>query len=178
MEERPAHGAVARLALPTDDTAIVSVELALKARYSSAEATLSIQAQLTDNSYIFDKDCQLTGGFAYFMWFPEGQFVLTIGGYNPHFQKPTQFPDVPRLGFAAAIQGRDVRDLARECLALARDGLRRRARRDQNGYDETRYLAPLEHFVDRGITPAEELLEKFHGAWEGSVEPLFTSYVY
>src|SRR5262249_25125814 len=40
--------------------------------------------------------------------------------------------DVPRLGFAAAIQGRDVRDLARECLALARDGLRRRARRDQN----------------------------------------------
>ena len=85
---------------------------------------------------------------------------------------------VPRQGFAAAIGGRTVLDLARECLALARDGLRRRARRDQNGYDETRYLAPLEHFVERGITPAEELLEKFHGPWEGSVEPLFTSYVY
>jgi hypothetical protein len=90
---------VARMAIPTDDTALVSVELALKARYSSAEGTLSIQAQLTDNSYIFAPDCQLTGGFAYFMWFPQGQFVLTLGGYNPNFQVPTQFPNVPRLGF-------------------------------------------------------------------------------
>jgi hypothetical protein len=94
---------VARLAIPTDDTALVSIELALKARYSSAEGILSIQAQLTSNSYLFDQDCQLTGGFAYFMWFPQGQFVITIGGYNPHFVKPTQFPDVPRLGFRWAL---------------------------------------------------------------------------
>ena len=94
---------VARLAIPTDDTALVSIELALKARFSSAEGILSIQAQLTSNSYLFDKDCQLTGGFAYFMWFPMGQFVITIGGYNPHFIKPTQFPDVPRLGFRWAL---------------------------------------------------------------------------
>ena len=51
------------------------------------------------------KDCQLTGGFAYFMWFPQSQFVLTIGGYNPHFQKPTQFPDVPRLGYHWSLLG-------------------------------------------------------------------------
>ncbi len=91
---------VARMAIPADDTALVSVELALKARYSSAEGILSIQAQLTDNSYLFAPDCQLTGGFAYFMWFPQGQFVLTLGGYNPNFQVPTQFPTVPRLGFS------------------------------------------------------------------------------
>ncbi|HEY3705009.1 MAG TPA: DUF6603 domain-containing protein [Terracidiphilus sp.] len=94
---------VARLAVPSDDTALVSIELALKARFSSAEGILSIQAQLTDNSYIFDRDCQLTGGFAYFMWFPQGQFVTTIGGYHPQFHKPTQFPDVPRLGFRWAL---------------------------------------------------------------------------
>jgi large repetitive protein len=113
---------VARMAIPSDDTALVSVELALKARFSSAEGILSIQAQLTDNSYIFDKDCQLTGGFAYFMWFPEGQFVLTIGGYNPHFQKPTQFPDVPRLGFrwglpiGATIKGENYFALTNTCI--------------------------------------------------------------
>ncbi|HLY64072.1 MAG TPA: DUF6603 domain-containing protein, partial [Chloroflexota bacterium] len=38
---------VARMAVPTDDTALVSIELALKARFSSAEGILSIQAQLT-----------------------------------------------------------------------------------------------------------------------------------
>ncbi len=60
---------------------------------------LSVQAQLTDNSYIFSHDCQLTGGFAFFVWYPQGQFVLTLGGYNPAFAKPPQFPEVPRLGF-------------------------------------------------------------------------------
>ena len=113
---------VARLAIPSDDTALVNIELALKARFSSAEGILSIQAQLTDNSYLFDKDCQLTGGFAYFMWFPQGQFVITIGGYNPNFQKPTQFPDVPRLGFGwglpigATIKGEAYFALTNTCI--------------------------------------------------------------
>lgn len=96
---------VARMALPSDDTALVSIELALKARYSSSEGVLSIQAQLTDNSWILSPDCQLTGGFAYFMWFPQSQFVLTIGGYHPAFQKPPEFPDVPRLGYHWSLLG-------------------------------------------------------------------------
>jgi len=86
--------------------------------------------------------------------------------------------EVPRLGFAASIRGRAVLDIAKDCLALSRAGLRRRERLDQNGLDETRYLAPVQHFVDRGVTPAEELLEKFHGPWAGSVEPLFTEFAY
>jgi glutamate--cysteine ligase len=28
------------------------------------------------------------------------------------------------------------------------------------------------------MTPAEELLEKFHGPWGGSVEPVFSEYAY
>ena len=96
---------VACMALPSDDTALVSIELALKARYSSSEGVLSIQAQLTDNSWILSPDCQLTGGFAYFMWFPQSQFVLTIGGYHPAFQKPPEFPDVPRLGYHWSLLG-------------------------------------------------------------------------
>jgi glutamate--cysteine ligase len=86
--------------------------------------------------------------------------------------------DVPRRGFAAVIAGRSVLEIATECLQLSRDGLRRRSRRDQQGGDERRYLAPLEYFVDRRITPAEELLKNFHGPWHGSVEPLFAAYAY
>lgn len=96
---------VARMALPSDETALACLELALKARFSSAEGILSIQAQLTDNSYLIDPDCQLTGGFAYFMWFPQSQFVLSVGGYNPHFSKPPQFPDVPRVGYHWSLLG-------------------------------------------------------------------------
>jgi len=86
--------------------------------------------------------------------------------------------DVPRLGFAAEIGGRTMLSLAQEMLGLAALGLKRRERLDRNGRDETRYLRTLEESVGRGVTPAEELLQKFHGKWNGSVEPIFDEYSY
>jgi glutamate--cysteine ligase len=86
--------------------------------------------------------------------------------------------DVPKLGFAATIAGRDVLQLAKATLALAQAGLTRRRRLDASGYDESRYLQPIEEYVARGITPAQELLGKFHGPWGGSVEPVFREYAY
>lgn len=96
---------VARMALPADDAAIVSIELALKARFSSSEGLFSVQAQLTDNSWLITSDCQLTGGFAFFMWFPKSQFLLTLGGYHPSFKPLPQYPVVPRLGFRWSFLG-------------------------------------------------------------------------
>ena len=86
--------------------------------------------------------------------------------------------DVPKLGFQAEIRGRNVFTLAQETLRLAARGLVKRNQLDRNGRDETRYLRPLEESIARGITPAEELLEKFHGKWDGSVEPMFDEYAY
>ena len=86
--------------------------------------------------------------------------------------------DVPKLGLAAKIRGRHVLSLATETLVLARKGLAQRANKDAGGQDETRYLEPLDDLILRGTTPAEELLEKFNGAWGGSVEPIFTEYAY
>ena len=48
-----------------------------------------------------------------------------------------------------------------------------KVRRNADGSDETRYLEPIQSFVERGVTPADELLEKYHGPWHGSVEPAF-----
>jgi len=86
--------------------------------------------------------------------------------------------DVPKLGFKATIRGRSLLHLAKQTLELSERGLVARKRLDRNGRDETRYLRPLFEIVERGITPAEELLEKFHGAWNGSVEPIFDEYSY
>jgi glutamate--cysteine ligase len=86
--------------------------------------------------------------------------------------------DVPRQGFKAAIRGRTLLELATETLALAEQGLIRRKRLDHNGRDETRYLRPLQEIVARGITPAEELLEQYWGAWNGSVAPVYEEYAY
>src|SRR5215213_1201960 len=85
--------------------------------------------------------------------------------------------EVPRRALDAHVAGRPVRDVARDALALAHAGLRSRARRDETGTDESRHLAPLDEIV-AGRTPAERLLEKYHGPWEGSVEPAFGECVF
>jgi hypothetical protein len=115
---------VSRMALPDESFAVVSVELALAARFSTQEMLLSVQAQLTDNSWLFSQDCQLTGGFAFFMWFRDAQFVLTLGGYHPSFQRPDNFPVVPRLGFnwrvddTIVIKGEAYFALTNTCVML------------------------------------------------------------
>jgi glutamate--cysteine ligase len=86
--------------------------------------------------------------------------------------------DVPKLGFGAQIRGMSLLSLAKQCLELARAGLQRRRRLDGSGRDETRYLEPIEEVASRGVTPAEELLEKFHEPWKGSVAPIYAEYAY
>jgi glutamate--cysteine ligase len=86
--------------------------------------------------------------------------------------------EVPKLGFAATIAGQDVLQLARTTLEFAERGLARRRCLDHAGQDERRYLAPIQAYVSRGITPAEELLQQYHGAWKESVKPLFDEYAY
>ena len=86
--------------------------------------------------------------------------------------------EVPQRGFRAEIGNRNVLTLAQETLRLATRALSRRRRLDRNGRDETRYLRPLEESIARGITPAEELLEKYFNDWGQSVEPIFEEYAY
>ena len=85
---------------------------------------------------------------------------------------------VPKLALGAVIRGRAVRELAVEVLKFARAGLERRKRLDSAGKDETRYLDPLDERVARGGTPAQDLLDKYHGPWRGSVDPIYTDEAY
>jgi glutamate--cysteine ligase len=93
-------------------------------------------------------------------------------------QRQTLRDEVPRAGLAAKIGDRTVFALAMEALKLARAGLMRRKHLDAGGRDETRYLEVLEDRVARGTTAAQELLEKFHGPWGGSVDPAYIDEAY
>ena len=85
---------------------------------------------------------------------------------------------VPKLGLAATIGGRKLLAIATDVLKLARAGLARRRRFDVSGRDETHFLDVLEDRVARGTTPAQELLDKFHGKWAGSVDPIYAEEAY
>jgi glutamate--cysteine ligase len=86
--------------------------------------------------------------------------------------------DAPRLALNAPFRGRLLRDLALEVLALADAGLKRRARLDDKGRDESRFLETLLAIAENGQTPAEEKLALYHGRWQGSVDPVFTEFAY
>lgn len=86
--------------------------------------------------------------------------------------------DVNRLGLKAVVAGRTVQDVAKDMIAISKEGLKRRARLDGGFIDETTYLGELEAIADSGITPAERLLEKFHGEWNGDIGRVFEDCAY
>ena len=82
--------------------------------------------------------------------------------------------EVPKHGLATRTpEGGTLRDLARRILAISEAGLRARARFNGAGDDESGFLDPLREIVARGLTPAEQLLERFHGAWGGDVARVY-----
>ncbi|MDE1159630.1 MAG: glutamate--cysteine ligase [Neorhizobium sp.] len=85
---------------------------------------------------------------------------------------------VPVHGFDAKIAGKSVLDVTREVLAISRAGLKARNRLNAAGEDETKYLASLDAIAASGMTIASDMLARYHGEWNGSVEPIFEAYQY
>ena len=75
--------------------------------------------------------------------------------------------EVPRTALDAPWANGTVRDLAREVVEIAMDGLRGRGLLDGDGMDERRLLAPLEGLVAGGPTQAEHWLQRYESAWGG-----------
>jgi len=85
--------------------------------------------------------------------------------------------DVPAQALKAKVRGRTMLELAREVLEISRSGLVARKRADRSD-NEALFLDPLFETVDRGTTHAEEMLKKYKGPWNRSVEPIFKEYAY
>ena len=81
--------------------------------------------------------------------------------------------DAPLLGLAAEARGRDLRSVALDMLAISRSGLKRRARLNARGEDETILLHPLEAIADSGREPARHWIQRYEGPWGRSVDPSF-----
>ncbi len=81
---------------------------------------------------------------------------------------------VPRQALDAPLPGGGVlKDIAAQVLAIARSGLKARARYDERGADETCYLETLDEIVTSGKVPAQRLLDKYHGAWGGDIARVY-----
>jgi glutamate--cysteine ligase len=86
--------------------------------------------------------------------------------------------DAPLLGLSAEAHGRDLRSIAMDMLAIAHGGLKRRARRNAKGEDETVLLRPLEAIAESGLEPARHWIQRYQGPWGRSVDPAFDEAVF
>jgi len=79
---------------------------------------------------------------------------------------------VPRQGLGAPWGSGTLRDLAGELVTIAAEGLRARARLNQNGDDERIYLEPLAQIIAGAPIQAEYWLQRVADAWGGDVRPM------
>nr|CAD6423489.1 glutamate--cysteine ligase [Rhizobium sp. Q54] len=85
---------------------------------------------------------------------------------------------VPAQGLKAEIAGQSLLDVTRDVLAISSAGLKARNRLNDDGQDESVFLASLEEIIAKRTTLAEDLLTLYHGRWQQSVEPVFDEYQY
>ena len=80
--------------------------------------------------------------------------------------------DAARIGLKAQVAGRSLQDVAKDVLAIAAEGLARR------GLNERSLLSPLDEIAATGLTNADRLLERYHGAWAGDVRRVYEEQAY
>ncbi|MEQ1889609.1 MAG: glutamate--cysteine ligase [Alphaproteobacteria bacterium] len=85
---------------------------------------------------------------------------------------------VPKLALHTPFRGRTLQDVAFEVLKISSAGLKARARIGGTGLDEQHYLDVLMETASSGRCPAEILLDRYNGPWQGSVLPSYEEYAY
>ena len=81
--------------------------------------------------------------------------------------------EVPKTALKTEFRGQQLKGLAGQLVEIAAKGLDRRAENDGYGDSEEVFLADLRETIARGHSPAQELLNRYHGAWGEDISHLF-----
>src|SRR3954471_520602 len=85
--------------------------------------------------------------------------------------------DVPKLALDAITpDGESMRDFAGRVLDISAAGLTRRAKLNSAGDNEGGFLDPLRDVVATGMTPADRLLVRYNGPWNGDVSHIYEEF--
>lgn len=95
------------MTFPTDEPQPVAyIEVNLIATLRPSTGQLAVDGKLSPASYVYGGFVKLSGGFAFYAWFSgdnHGDFVVSVGGYHPAFDKPEHYPTVARLAMEFAL---------------------------------------------------------------------------
>ena len=80
---------------------------------------------------------------------------------------------VPAAGLQTPFRSGTLRDLMREAVAIAEQGLKARAVLDAAGHGEEIHLAPLREIAAGAPTQAEAWLQRYRDVWRGDIRKIF-----
>ena len=85
---------------------------------------------------------------------------------------------IPKAGLHAKIGERTAWDVAVDVLKLSRAGLDARGLKGCKGKPESAFLDVLDETVTTGKTAADNLIDLYHGSWNGDVSRVFRDFAY
>lgn len=99
------------ISIPTpwgDNLDVVHTELDFSGAFDPNAGFLGFAAGISRDSYILTPACRISGGIAYYMWFSgehSGDFCFSLGGYHPHYRRPSHYPVVPPIAIDWQLLG-------------------------------------------------------------------------
>ncbi|MED2037821.1 hypothetical protein P4V58_11540 [Bacillus wiedmannii] len=125
-----------------DQIRFTHLKLQLNAELKPQDGVFRMKGTLTDDSYVLNRNCKVTGSFAFFFWFDgnyKGDFVVTVGGYHADFRPPNHYPAVNQrlalnwpIGDGIAVKGESYFALTPSC---AMTGGKLEVRFDRSGIE-------------------------------------------
>jgi len=86
---------------------------------------------------------------------------------------------VPEEGLKTNFKERKLIDYAQEFFELSKKGLNKRNRLSKNGeFDESIHMKELENNLDKGLSPADCLINNFNTSWKQSIKPIYKELIF
>ena len=88
------------------------------------------------------------------------------------------YKSVPQKGLATPFRNGKVLDIAKILLKISKRGLKNRNFLSHSGYDERNYLENIEKNLDKNLSPADILIDKYYNQWNKSIKPIYEENIF
>ena len=113
---------------------------------------------------LYDKDCL--------------DEVSNITGEWTHEDRLHLYKNVPQYGLATSFKNGKVLDIAKLLLKISQRGLKNRKFLSLSGYDERKYLENIEINLEKNLSPADILIDKYYHQWGKSIKPIYEENIF
>jgi len=113
---------------------------------------------------LYDKDCL--------------DEVSNITGEWTHEDRLYLYKNVPQYGLATSFKNGKVLDIAKLLLKISQRGLKNRQFLSKSGYDERKYLENIETNLEKNLSPADMLIDKYYHQWGKSIKPIYEENIF